>query len=104
MDGSGEAGRNELERRSPDRRGSRGSVRADLKIGALFPRYSSRTTFWFTTVIRIASLGHACTHAGASPWARRCEHMSHLRTMPRRSEYCGTSYGHISTQYWQPMH
>jgi len=35
--------------------------------------------------------GQACTQAGASPTARRLEHMSHLRTMPRFSEYFGTS-------------
>ena len=54
--------------------------------------------------MRIASFGQACTHAGASPSARRSLHMSHLRTMPRSSLYFGTSYGHVKMQYWQPMH
>ena len=36
-----------------------------------------------TTRIAIASFGHACTQAGASPSASRSLHMSHLRTMPR---------------------
>ena len=30
--------------------------------------------------------------------------MSHLRTMPRSLLNCGTSYGQVRTQYWQPMH
>ena len=54
--------------------------------------------------IAIASFGHACTQAGASPAASRSLHMSHLRTMPRFALYCGTSYGQVSVQYWQPMH
>ncbi len=52
----------------------------------------------------MASFGQACTHAGASPSAKRELHMSHLRTMPRFFEYFGASYGHINVQYWQPMH
>jgi hypothetical protein len=43
------------------------------------------------TVMRIASLGHAWTQAGASPAARRLLHMSHLRTMPSAALYRGTS-------------
>ena len=59
----------------------------------------------FSTMrMEIAALGQACTQAGASPTLSREWHMSHLRTMPRFSEYFGTSYGHLSTQYWQPMH
>src|SRR5512134_2789920 len=50
-----------------------------------------------TIVIRIASCGHACTHAGASPTARRSWHRSHLRTMPCLAENFGTSYGHFKT-------
>ena len=30
--------------------------------------------------------------------------MSHFRTMPRSLLNFGASYGHMSTQYWQPMH
>ena len=41
---------------------------------------------------------------GASPADSRSLHMSHLRTMPRRLLYFGASYGHMSVQYWQPMH
>ena len=52
----------------------------------------------------MAPFGQACTQAGASPWASRSLHMSHLRTMPRSGLYFGASYGHISVQYWQPMH
>src|SRR5882757_1959655 len=52
----------------------------------------------------MAWLGHAWTHAGASSAARRSLHMSHLRTMPRLLLYLGASYGHMSVQYWQPMH
>src|SRR5258705_4161308 len=65
---------------------------------------SSSTRAVSTTRIAIADDGHACTHAGASPTASRPEHMSHLRTMPRLALYCGTSYGQVSMQYWQPMH
>ena len=57
-----------------------------LNSGRNFPR----TFACSTTVMRMASFGQACTQAGASPAARRCEHKSHLRTMPRRSEYFGT--------------
>src|SRR5258706_15834802 len=57
-----------------------------------------------TTRIAMASLGHAATHAGASPCARRSLHMSHLRTMPLFLLYFGASYGHMSVQYWQPKH
>ena len=39
----------------------------------------------------IASVGQACTHAGASPSARRSAHMSHLRTMPVPALNRGTS-------------
>src|SRR6185312_937095 len=67
-------------------------------------RYFARTFASSTTLMLIALVGHACTHAGASPTAIREWHMSHLRTIPRAFEYCGTSYGHIITQYWQPMH
>ena len=59
---------------------------------------------WSTIRIAIALLGHACTQAGASPAASRSLHMSHLRTMPRLLLNCGTSYGQVSMQYWQPMH
>src|SRR5436309_142662 len=48
-----------------------------------------------TTVISMAPFGHPCTQAGASPSARRPAHRSHLRTMPRRWSYAGTSYGHV---------
>ena len=58
------------------------------------------STIW----IEIASFGHDCTQAGASFAASRSLHMSHLRTMPRFLLYCGTSYGQVSVQYWQPMH
>src|SRR6185436_15833351 len=61
---------------------------------------ASRSTTW----IEIASFGHACTQAGASPWASRSLHMSHLRTIPRALLYLGASYGHINVQYWQPKH
>src|SRR5688572_2341577 len=57
-----------------------------------------------TTVMRMASLGQAWTQAGASPWPRRSLHMSHLRTIPRSLLNLGASYGHMNTQYWQPMH
>src|SRR3982751_938115 len=57
-----------------------------------------------TTVMRMASLGHDCTHAGGSSCARRSLHMSHLRTMPRALLNLGASYGHMNTQYWHPMH
>src|SRR5512134_2380429 len=70
------------------------------KFSVGVPRYLPRTLSCSTTVMRIASFGHACTHAGASPTVRRELHMSHLRTMPRFGRYCGTSYGHFITQYW----
>src|SRR5215469_16792578 len=56
------------------------------------------------TWIEMAPVGQAWTHAGASPAARRPLHMSHLRTIPRSALYCGTPYGHMNVQYWQPMH
>jgi hypothetical protein len=52
----------------------------------------------------MASLGHACTQAGASPTFSLSLHMSHLRTMPRAGLYFGASYGQVNVQYWQPMH
>src|SRR3954464_9605217 len=57
-----------------------------------------------TTLMAMAWLGQPCTQAGASLEARRSLHMSHLRTIPRLALYLGASYGHISVQYWQPMH
>ena len=54
--------------------------------------------FTATFTMRIASVGQACTQAGASPSASRWWHMSHLRTMPRFFEYFGTSKGHFRMQ------
>src|SRR5687767_10499780 len=67
-------------------------------------RNSIRTESCRTFVMRMASFGHACAQAGASPTAIRLEHMSHFLTMPRRALYFGTPYGHFKTQYWHPMH
>src|SRR5438034_1457727 len=49
-------------------------------------------------------LGQAWTQAWACPEDSRSLHMSHLRTIPRDALYFGASYGHMSVQYWQPMH
>src|SRR5689334_18529198 len=59
---------------------------------------------WLTTLMAMAWLGQPCTQAGASPTASRSLHMSHLRTIPFLALYLGASYGHISVQYWQPLH
>src|SRR5882724_9140862 len=83
--------------------GSGDEGRKELRAGTVARKFNF-ITFVSTSVMRMASLGQACTHAGGSPTARRLAHMSHLRTMPRFTEYCGTSYGHFITQYWQPMH
>src|SRR5256885_4309669 len=69
-----------------------------------FASVACTTSARSTTVMRMASLGHDCTQAGASPCSRRSLHMSHLRTMPRALLNLGASYGHMNTQYWQPMH
>ena len=54
---------------------------------------SDSSTTWSasTTLIRMASPGQDCTHAGASPSARRSLHMSHFRTMPFAALYFGAS-------------
>src|SRR5436190_8807032 len=91
-------------------RSVRYTVVGSVSLGAGAPgRNAFASVAWIasvrsTIVMRMASLGHDCTQAGASPWARRSLHMSHLRTMPRALLYLGASYGHMNVQYWQPMH